>query len=213
MRTDEIVVTAKQLDVVVKTGLLATVCKRTTRAICRALPDRQIQTLDEGCIECRRVFGGRQRLGKLLGSANCLPSFHGGDAIVPSRLEHLVEEAHGPEDLSGNTWVIIESGASDKNCPTPKHLVAHRAKNRARVLVAASPDQGRRPEPRPDIDGREDPGRLILSAGECTNLIDLKLPDIEVTRVYLVEATAAGCCFLKPAIHRVPRQSHYAGYG
>ena len=89
--------------------LAAAVRDRATGEVCRALPDSEVQPFDEGGIECRGVLGVRQRLVEPPGSSNSLPSLNLDDSVVPSRLEHLSEEALGSEDLADDTGVVIEA--------------------------------------------------------------------------------------------------------
>ncbi len=87
MWANEIVVAAKQLDMIIKSILPATVSDRAASEICRALPDSQVQPFDEGRVNCRGVLGLRQRLLELPRTAYSLPSLNLDDSVVPPCLE------------------------------------------------------------------------------------------------------------------------------
>ena len=59
------------------------------------------------------------------------------------------------------------------------HSVGNVLKEGQRVLVAASADHSRRPKPRLDFDGSEDPDRLLLTPDDGSDLVCLKLGDGE----------------------------------
>src|SRR5262245_50608674 len=73
-----------------------------------------------------------------------------------------------------------------------------------RVLVAASADHGRRPQSGPDLDGREDPDRLLFTLSDRSDLVGLKFGGPEPGCFLIVEATAAVAGFFQPAIDCIP---------
>ena len=78
----------------------ASVGKRSSRKVCRALPDGQIQPLDERRVQCRGVLGVIERVIKSpRGSVQRSP-FDLDDAIVPARFEDLAVEARWPEEAT-----------------------------------------------------------------------------------------------------------------
>ena len=55
VRSDEVVIATEQLQVLIEPLRRASVGKRSSRKVCRALPDGQIQPLDERRVQCRRA--------------------------------------------------------------------------------------------------------------------------------------------------------------
>ena len=55
VRSDEVVIATVQLQVLIEPLRRASVGKRSSRKVCRALPDGQIQPLDERRVQCRRA--------------------------------------------------------------------------------------------------------------------------------------------------------------
>jgi hypothetical protein len=80
-----------------------------------------------------------------------------------------------------------------------------------RVLIAASADHGRTPKPRPDLDGGEDPCRLLLSLDDRSDLVGLKLRGPEPGCFFIIEATAAVARFFQPAIDGIPSEALDSG--
>ena len=68
-------------------------------------------------------------------------------------------------------------------------------------------DDGRRPQARPDIEGCENPDRIILATDDRANLIGLKLGDTEVSDGLIVESPTTGRSPLEPSRDRVPASS------
>ena len=52
VRSDEVVIATEQLQVLIEPLRRASVGKRSSRKVCRALPDGQIQPLDERRVQC-----------------------------------------------------------------------------------------------------------------------------------------------------------------
>ena len=80
-----------------------------------------------------------------------------------------------------------------------------------RVLVAASADHGRRPKSGPDLDGCEDPGRLLLRLSDRSDLISLKLRRPESNQLLIAEAAATVARSFQPAIDCIPTDALDAG--
>ena len=87
------------------------------------------------------------------------------------------------------------------------HSVGNVLKEGQRVLVAASADHSRRPKPRLDFDGSEDPDRLLLTPDDGSDLVGLKLRDGEPRYFLIVKATTTAACSFQPAIDSVPGDS------
>ena len=68
-------------------------------------------------------------------------------------------------------------------------------------MIAASADHGRRPKSGPDLNGCEDPGRLLLTVNDRSDLVGLKLRGPEPSYLLIVEAPAAVAGFF-PASDR-----------
>ncbi len=56
-RVRELVVAPQQFEVLFEPFLRACVAERSPQKVCRALPDGQIQALDERGVQCRGVLG------------------------------------------------------------------------------------------------------------------------------------------------------------
>ena len=85
VRSDEVVIATEQLQMLIEPLRRASVGKRSSRKVCRALPDGQIQPLDERRVQCRRVLGVVERVFESpRGSVQRSP-FDLDDAIVPAR--------------------------------------------------------------------------------------------------------------------------------
>ena len=80
-----------------------------------------------------------------------------------------------------------------------------------RVFVAASADDSRRPKSGPNLDGCEDPGRLLFSLDDRSDLVGLKFRGPKPGCSLIVEATAAVARFFQPAVDRIPADALNAG--
>ncbi len=101
VRSDEVVIATEQLQVLIEPLRRASVGKRSSRKVCRALPDGQIQPLDERRVQCRGVLGVIERVFESpRGSVQRSP-FDLDDAIVPARLEDLAVETRWTERSDG----------------------------------------------------------------------------------------------------------------
>ena len=138
-------------------------------------------------------------------------SFDPHDAIVATGLDHLRVENGGAEDTPDDRPVELESVRDDQG---PGHEVHPRrdvANERQRIPVAASPDDGRRPETRPDVDRRENPRRPGLAAGERADLVDLKLLNDDAGGPVVVESTTYVGGSVESAGDGVPGQPFDSG--
>ena len=84
MKPDEVVVAAKQLQVIFETLLPAGVVDRPPKKISRALPDREVQPLDKRSIQFRGVLGVAQRLFESPRVADQCSSLGLDDSIIPT---------------------------------------------------------------------------------------------------------------------------------
>jgi hypothetical protein len=73
-----------------------------------------------------------------------------------------------------------------------------------RALVAAICRLRSKTKVGTDLDGREDPGRLLLTLNDRSDLVGLKLGGPEPVYSLIVEATTAVAGFLQPAIDGIP---------
>ena len=184
--------------------LRAGVGKRSPRQIGRALPDGQIQPLDERGVQRRGVLGVFERFLETPGRSHHASSFHLHDAIIPARLEDLAIETSGPKDATEDLFVEIESVGDDQRKTPVIHSVGNVASKRQSVSVASSSGHRRWPEPRPHFDRDENPRGPLLVAGEGTNLVGLQLLDNESRDPSVVEATASVRRPLEPTSDGVP---------
>jgi hypothetical protein len=101
------------------------------------------------------------------------------DAVIAARLDDLGVETLRPEDPTGGLFIEFESVGDDQWHAVLFHSMRNVSKERQRVPEAPSPKDRRRPEPRPNVDGREDPRRPVLPINERTKLVSLKLGNLE----------------------------------
>ena len=182
----------------------ASVGKRSSRKVCRALPDGQIQPLDERRVQCRRVLGVIERVFESpRGSVQRSP-FDLDDTIVPASFEDLAVETRWPEEATDDLLVEFESIRNDQGKMLEIHPPRKVVKQSVSVPVASPSRHRRWPEPRPDLDRNEDPTRRLLVARERANLVGLKLFGSEAGDPCVVELTTHLGCLLEPAGDGVP---------
>ena len=92
----------------------ASVGKRSSRKVCRALPDRQIQPLDERRVQCRGVLGVIERVFESPRGSVQRSAFDFNDTIVPARLEDLDVETRWTEESTDDLLVEFESICDDQ---------------------------------------------------------------------------------------------------
>ena len=78
---------------------------------------------------------------------------------------------------------------------------------------AGDTEHGRRPEPRPDVDRRENPDGIPLAPCDRADLVSLEFCCFELRDRLGIELSTTRCRSLKPAINRVPRDSLHPRYG
>ena len=124
--------------------------------------------------------------------------------MVPARLDDLTKDTGGPKDLPDDPFIELKPICGNERNIFDGRSLSDIPKQGQRVLVAASADHGRSPKPRPDIDGCEDPDRLLLALGDRSDLVGLKLRGPEPGCVLIVEATTGVARFFQPAIDSIP---------
>ena len=82
-----------------------------------------------------------------------------------------------------------------------------------RVAIASSADDGRRPEPRGDVERGEDPDDALFAAGKRADLVCLNLGDLKSCDLPIAESSAVRCGSLKPAIYGVPADPFHSSDG
>ena len=152
----------------------------------------------------RRVLGVGERFSDPPRRAQPSSAFDPYDAIVSSRLEHLAIQHRGPKDAPDDLLVKPEAVGDDQRHTVQIDVAREVAQQRQGVAVASSSGHRCRPEPRPDLDGHEDPGGLRLGTDEGAQFIRLELPDDESDRPASVESTAHARRLLQPASCGVP---------
>ena len=163
VRSDEVVIATEQLQVLIEPLRRASVGKRSSRKVCRALPDGQIQPLDERRVQCRGVLGVIERVFESpRGSVQC-SAFDLDDAIVPARFEDLAVKTRWPEEATDDPLVEFESIRNDQGKTPEIHPLRKVAKQSVSVPVASPSRHRRWPEPRPDLDRKRRPN----SASSC----------------------------------------------
>ena len=207
MRSREVVVEAEDLHLIIESFVSPCVTCGAPRQVCSALAYRQVQSLDERCVERRGVLGVRQRLLESPVGTNDAATFHANHSIVPSCLQDLRVDAADAKEPSNDLLVVFESIGHDEgkaDLPHPLHGVFEES---ARVSIATPTNDSRRPKSRGDVEGCEDPRDVGLPAGKRSNLVGLELCDVELFDVRVVENAAIGRGSLEPAVHGVPAES------
>ena len=82
-----------------------------------------------------------------------------------TRLDHLRVDRRGTEDPTDDRPVELEAVGDDQGTCCELHARRDVTNERQGVPVAASPDDSRRPETRPDLNRREHPRRPRLPPG------------------------------------------------
>ena len=98
--------TTQQLEMRFELFLRSSVGKRSSRQVRQALPDGQIQALDERRIQCRGVLGVFERFFESPRRSVNGSSLDFHDAIVPARLEDLTIESRLPEDATDSVTLF-----------------------------------------------------------------------------------------------------------
>jgi hypothetical protein len=106
--------------------------------------------------------------------------------------------------LSNDPFIELKSVRGDQRNIFDVGSFSNIPKQGQRVLIAASADHGRTPKPRPDLDGGEDPCRLLLRLDDRSDLVGLKLRGPEPGCFFIIEATTAVARFFRPAIDSIP---------
>ena len=98
--------TAHELEVVFELLLRASVGKRSSNEVGRALLDGQIQALDERGVQCRRIFQVFERFFEAPPGSQQLSTFDLHDAIVASGLQDLRIEHGQPENAADSVTLF-----------------------------------------------------------------------------------------------------------
>ena len=125
-------------------------------------------------------------------------------AIVSTGLDHLCVERPGAEDPTDDLAVELEAVGDDQGTCNERHAGRVVANECQCVPVAASPDDGRRPETRPHLDRREHPRRPRLPPGERADLVGLQLFGGEAGDPAVAKSATHGGGALEPAGDGVP---------
>ena len=147
-----------------------------------------------------------ERIVKSPGGSHDQPSVDPHDAIVASGLDHLRVERRGTEDPADGRVIELEAVGDNQGTRDERHARRDVTNERQGVPVAASPDDGRRPETRPDLNRREHPRRPGLPPGERTDLVGLQLFGDEAGRPPVAKLATHRRGPLEPAGHGVPGQ-------
>lgn len=174
----------------------------------RALPYRQIQSLDIRRIQFLRVLGGSPEFFPApRGTRSSFP-VHLDDAIIPPLLDHLTKHARRAEDSLHHLPIELESVGSDQRNRRCFRAGADILKQPQGIPIAAIPHSGGWPESGTYLDGRKDPDlRFFTAAGHGANLISLQFHDLKHSDPVLVKL-ATGCSSdCQPTIHSVPAET------
>ena len=126
-------------------------------------------------------------------------------------LDHLRVERRGTKDPTDDRSVELEAVRHDQGTGDERHACREVANERQGVPVAASPDDGRRPESRPDLHRREHPRRPSLSPRERADLVGLQLCGDKAGGSTVVKVATHRGGPREPAGHGVPGQPFNPG--
>src|SRR5262249_20494495 len=115
------------------------------------------------------------------------------------------------KDLPDDSFIELKSVCGYQRNVSVRRSFSNTPKQGQGVLVAASADHGRRPKSGPDLDGCEDPDRLLLTLDDRSDFVGLNLHCVEPGYFLSVEAAAAVARFFQPAIDRIPADALDAG--
>src|SRR5262245_16366896 len=135
---------------------------RSPAKIRRALPDRQIQPFDERSVQRRGIIRLLQPFLEARLCSNHRPPFHLDHLIVSTRFDDLTINAGRSKDLPDDPFIELESVCRDQRKTLGIGALGYILEERQRIFVTPPADNGRRPQSGPDLDGGEDPSRLLL---------------------------------------------------
>ena len=187
-----------------ETALPASMRQRATGEIRGALPNRQVESFDERSVERRGVFGVGQRFLEPARSTDDRLSLDFDDSVISACLDDEPVKTRGPKDLTHDPSVVLEAVGDDEQSSISNHAVACVTQDSASVSVASSSDKSSRPQPGPNVDGREDPDGAPLTSIDRSNLIGLKLGDVQALDRFVVESSTARSCPFQPPIYGIP---------
>ena len=116
-----------------------------------------------------------------------------------------------PKHLSDDPFIELKSVRGNERNICHVRSVSNIPKQGQRVLIAPSADHRRTPKPRPDLDGGEDPCRMLLTLDDRSDLVGLKLRGPEPSCFLIIESTAAVVRFFQPAIDGIPSDAVDSG--
>ena len=128
------------------------------------------------------------------------------DVFCCARRDHLRIEGRRAEDPTDDRPVELEAVGDDQGTGNERHARRDVAHERQGVPVAASSDDGRRPETRPNLNRREHPRRPGLSPRERPDLVGLQLCGDEAGGPAVVKSTTHRSGPLEPAGDGLPGQ-------
>ena len=106
MRSDEVVITAQQLQVVLECLLRACVAWRPPTQLRRPLTNCEGEPLDKRRVQCRRVLGVIEGFIESPRSSNQRSSFDLHDTIIPARLENLAVQSRWTKDATDSVTLF-----------------------------------------------------------------------------------------------------------
>ena len=188
VRPDKIVIAAQEFDVSAELVGATGVAGRATAQVRRALPYREVETLDERGVQGLGVLRLPQCVLQPIRRADLQAPLDPDDPIVPPSLEHLTIDARGPKEASDHPEVVLEAVGGDQGrsheAPPEEDVVDHGLG----VSIGAAAEHAAGPTSGPHFDGREQPYRPALAANERAELISLQLQDVEIAQHSLVES-------------------------
>ena len=141
-------------------------------------------------------------------------SLHFDYTIISAFLDDLAVQASCPKESPDNLPIELEPVGSDQWDLASIGPGAKISKQSKCVPITPLPNNGRRPEARPSLDGSKDPNRrLLFATDQRADLIGLQFADSDLGDPFMVESTTRGSSFFQPAIHRVPRDLLDSGDG
>ena len=182
--------------------------------VCRALPNREVQSLDIRGVQLLRVFGNPPEfLPAPSGSHSCFP-FHFDHTVSSAFLDHLTIQRRTPKDSLHNLPIELESIRGDQWNPGRSHSGENILEEEKRVAIGPLTNDSRGPQARPYLNGCENPdGGFFPAPNHCAYLVNLQFTNYDIGNCLSIEATTPSSGLLQPTIHCVPANTLHTGNG
>lgn len=214
MRSDEVLVAAEQRPMFVHTLSSPGVANGSSQKIRRAFSNRQVQPLHIRSVEFARVLGVAPSLLPTPRWADRDLAFDLDYPILSAYFDHLAIETGCRENPLHRSSIALEAVGCDPGDEIVLHAFRNVTEQTDGVSVTSFPHYSGRPQPRPELDGYEDPNRrLFFAAYECLNFIRLEFKGIQSLELLMIEPSAETSGPFQPAVYGVPSDLFCPGDG